>query len=41
MNAWIDCFNLPVTLVENEATKEIIAKFDGFVKWAKELTEKM
>ena len=34
LNAWVNSFELPGTGVDNEATKEIIAKFEAFKKWS-------
>lgn len=34
MSVWVESFELPTTTVENEVKAEIIAKFDGFKKWA-------
>lgn len=34
LNLWVDSFELPATDVDNETTKEILQKFEGFKKWA-------
>jgi len=41
MKLWVDSFVLPEISVQNEITTEIKARHDGFVKWAKELIEKL
>lgn len=34
LSVWVESFNIPVIGVENETSKEIIAKFEAFKKWS-------
>lgn len=34
MNVWVNSFNIPTIDIDNESSKEIIAKFESFKKWA-------
>lgn len=34
LSVWVESFNIPVVGVDNETSKEIIAKFDAFKKWS-------
>ena len=34
MEAWVNSFELPTTEVDNEISKEIIAKYESFKKWS-------
>lgn len=37
IKAWIDTFELPKATIDNDVTKDITERFEGFVKWAKGL----
>ena len=41
LGVWVNSFELPTTNVSNEATMEIIAKFDAFKKWAETQVDKL
>lgn len=41
LNSWVDLFQLPNTKIDNELSKEIINKFNGFKKWAKSEIDKL
>jgi colicin import membrane protein len=41
LHVWVDSFNIEKPTVENEATKEIQAKFESFKTWSKSQIEKI
>ncbi len=41
LSTWIDTFNYGLQPVDNELSKEIIRKFEGFKKWAKGEIDKL
>jgi len=41
LTRWVGSFDLPVVDVSNEATKEIIEKFEAFKKWSVQTIEKL
>ncbi len=41
LKAWIDQFKLPDTSVDNEVSKEIIAKFESFRTWSVKVVDNL
>lgn len=41
LKAWIDQFKLPETSVDNEVSKEIIAKFESFLTWSVKVVDNL
>ena len=39
LKVWVDSFSIPAAPTENEKTKDILAKFYAFKKWAESQIE--